>query len=62
MLALRIATEILFERNEQKDCSGKPGRRQRPNHLKNHHKKTLKVCVKDCNGNPFCEVRAKRLQ
>jgi hypothetical protein len=61
MFALRIVTEILFERNDQKDWSEKPGRRQRPNHLKNHQKKTRKVCVKDCNGNPFCEVRAKRL-
>jgi len=53
MFALRIETEILFERNEQKDCSEKPGQRQRPTHLKNHHIKKLKVCVKDCNGNPF---------
>ena len=30
--ALRIAVEILFEARK-KDGSGKPGRRQRPNHL-----------------------------
>ena len=28
--ALRIEVEILFVRNEQKDCNEKPGRRQRP--------------------------------
>jgi hypothetical protein len=31
--ALRIEMEILFERNDQKDCSEKPGRRQRPTHF-----------------------------
>jgi hypothetical protein len=31
--ALRIEMEILFERNDQKDCSEKPGRRQRPKHF-----------------------------
>ena len=29
--ALRIEVEILFVRNEQKDCNENPGRRQRPN-------------------------------
>jgi len=29
--ALRIAAVILFERYEQKDKSGKPDRRERPN-------------------------------
>jgi hypothetical protein len=29
--ALRFEVKILFVRNEQKDCNGKPGRRQRPN-------------------------------
>jgi hypothetical protein len=32
--ALRIEVEILFVRNEQKDCNEKPGRRQRPNKFK----------------------------
>jgi hypothetical protein len=67
--------EILFERNDQKDCSEKPGRRQRPEHFKNHHKKTegfaLRIEMeilfewndqKDWSGNPGRRQRPKHFK
>ena len=56
MFALRIETKILFERNEQKDCSEKPGRRQRPTHFKNHYKKTEGFALRIATEILFCEA------
>jgi len=33
IIALGIEVEILFERNEQKDCNEKPDRRERPKYI-----------------------------